>query len=152
MSKFKKQITFDLDTKALKIYYPNKSWNNAYDIIKKHMTKNDFLWLQGSVYVSIHPMSSKEVTHILDKLIEDNKWLNLCMRDCRETNIGKEHSKNYLFDKTIKIPAREELAAKSEQTKSSLNDWKSQINKLKNSQKTSSEKSAMKDLHIKKER
>lgn len=89
MSKFKKQITFDLDTKALKIYYPNKSWNNAYDIIKKHMTKNDFLWLQGSVYVSIHPMSSKEVTHILYKLIEDNKWLNLSMRDCRETNIEK---------------------------------------------------------------
>ena len=152
MSKLKKQITFDLDTKALKIYYPNKSWNNAYDIIKKHMTRNDFLWLQGSVYVSIHPMSSKEVTHILDKLIEDNKWLNLCMRDCRETNIGKEHSKNYLFDKTIKIPTREELEAKSTQTKSSLNDWKSQINKLKNSQKPSSEKSAIKDLHIKKER
>lgn len=28
------------------------------------------------------------------------------MRDCREANIGKEHSKNYIFDKNADIPVR----------------------------------------------
>ncbi|MDE7311662.1 MAG: hypothetical protein K2N87_08630 [Eubacterium sp.] len=81
----RKQITFDLDTKALQKYYPGESWNNAYEVIKKHMLKNNFVWLQGSVYVSREP---------------------LCMRDCRETNIGKEHSKNHVFDKAAEMKPR----------------------------------------------
>ena len=63
------------------------------------MLKNGFKWLQGSVYVSSKPMSSAETTRILGNLVKKNPWLNLCMRDCREANIGKEHSKNYIFDK-----------------------------------------------------
>lgn len=35
--------------------------------------------------------------------------LNLCMRDCRETNIEKEHVKSHVFDKNADIPTREEL-------------------------------------------
>lgn len=29
------------------------------------------------------------------------------MRDCREANISKEHSKNYIFDKNADIPVKE---------------------------------------------
>ena len=107
MAETRKQIAFDLDTKALEIYYPSESWNNAYEVIKRHMLKNNFSWLQGSVYVSKKSMTSTEVTNILDELVVKNPWLNLCMRDCRESNIGKEHSKNYIFDKAADIPARE---------------------------------------------
>lgn len=106
MTETRKQIAFDLDTKALEIYYPNESWNNAYEIIKRHMLKNNFSWVQGSVYVSKKSMTSTEVTNILDELVVKNPWLNLCMRDCRESNIGKEHSKNYIFDKSADVPAR----------------------------------------------
>lgn len=95
----RKQITFDLDTKALEKYYPGDSWNNAYEIIKRHMIKHDFVWLQGSVYVSKNPLASRKVTIILDELVENHSWFHLCMRDCRETNIGKEHSKNHVFNK-----------------------------------------------------
>ena len=52
-------------------------------------------------------MASSVVTDILDDLIDENEWINKCMRDCRETNIGKEHNKNYLFDKKINIPTRD---------------------------------------------
>lgn len=107
MAGTRKQIAFDLDTKALEIYYPSESWNNAYEVIKRHMLKNNFSWLQGSVYVSKKPMTSTEVTNILDELVINNPWLNLCMRDCREANIGKEHSKNYIFDKNANVLARE---------------------------------------------
>lgn len=44
MGTTRKQITFDLDTNALKIYYPSENWNNAYEIIRKHMTSNGFKW------------------------------------------------------------------------------------------------------------
>lgn len=107
MAATRKQLAFDLDTKALKTCYPGESWNNAYEIIKRHMLKNNFSWLQGSVYVSVKSMTSAEITNILDELLVQNPWLNLCMRDCREANIGREHSKNYLFDKNADIPARQ---------------------------------------------
>lgn len=97
----RKQVAFDLDTDALKIYYPTESWNNAYDVIRRHMENNGFNWLQGSVYVSQKPITSVEVTYILDELVTKNLWLNACMRDCRETNIGREHNKNHIFDKKL---------------------------------------------------
>lgn len=106
MAGFRKQIAFDLDTKALREYYPGENWRNSYEIIKRHMTRSGFLWLQGSVYVSKNMMSTGKVTRILRKLVKVNPWLNLCMRDCRETNIGKEHSKNHIFDKAAKMKPR----------------------------------------------
>lgn len=61
-----------------------------------------FLWLKGSRYI-IKTNDIKIETHILDELIIKKNWLNLYMRDYRQTNIGKEYNKNYLFDKTTKI-------------------------------------------------
>lgn len=103
MGNTRKQIVFDLDTNALKIYYPSDSWNNAYAIIRKHMQAHGFQWLQGSVYVSAKPMKPYHVTRTLAELVENNPWLNVCMRDCRATNIGNEYSQNYLFDKNADI-------------------------------------------------
>lgn len=102
----RKQISFDLDTNALKLYYPSSSYNNAYEVIKRHMLKNGFYWLQGSVYISKKPILSSEVTAILDELSVKNSWLNKCMGDCRETNIGKEHNKNYVFSNKW-VPTKE---------------------------------------------
>jgi virulence-associated protein VapD len=111
MAYSRKQITFDLDTKALEKYYPSDSWRNAYEVIRNHMEKNDFGWIQGSAYVSNNPMSSRRVTNILRVLVQNNPWLNKCMRDCKETNIGKEFDKNVLFDKSANVPTRAELQA-----------------------------------------
>lgn len=33
------------------------------------------------------------------------------MRDCRQANIGRQHSLNYIFSKNAKVPTREELNA-----------------------------------------
>ena len=96
MENVRKQITFDLDTKALEKYYPTENWHNAYEIIKRHMLKNNFEWIQGSVYISKISLTTAEITDLLVDLVITNPWLNLCMRDCRETNIGKEHSKNQI--------------------------------------------------------
>lgn len=130
MGNTRKQIAFDLNTNALKIYYPTESWNNAYEVIRKHMTENGFRWLQGSVYVSEKPIKPYRVIRILDDLIKKNPWLNVCMRDCRETNIGKEHDINNLFDKNMKVPTREEI---QERKQGNMADYLSEIKKMKES-------------------
>lgn len=104
-----KQITFDLDTKQLEKYYPKKAWNKAYDKISDYMKKCDFRWVQGTVYVSEKPISSREITYILQDLVHKYPRLNLCMRDCRSANIYREYDKNYLFDKEMVLPKREEM-------------------------------------------
>ncbi len=111
MAKTRKQITFDLDTNAMRQYYPSDSWNNGYEVIKRHMKQNGFVWLQGSVYASEKPMSHVLVQKIINELIKNNPWLNKCMRDCRETNIGKEHDLNYMFNKDTKVLMREDANA-----------------------------------------
>ena len=37
--------------------------------------------------------------------------MNKSMRDCRQANIGRQHSLNYIFSKNAKVPTREELNA-----------------------------------------
>jgi len=107
MAASRKQVAFDMDTKALKEYYPKDNWAYSYEIMKRHMTKNGFKWVQGSVYVSIKPIHGDTVSKIIAALIKKHPWLNVCMRDCRQTNIGREHSQNYLFDKDADIPKRD---------------------------------------------
>lgn len=100
----RKQIAFDLLTESLKAYYPRLHWESAYDDIRKHMEVNGFIWQQGSVYVSEKPMSAAQVIKIIEALIEKCPWINYCMRDCRMTNIGKEHSLNKFFESASVIP------------------------------------------------
>ena len=65
------------------------------------MNKNNFEWQQGSVYVSKEKLSSVDITLLLESMIRNNIWLNECMRDCRETNIGQTHDRNLLFNYDI---------------------------------------------------
>lgn len=123
----RKQIAFDLDTKMLEKYYPTENWRKAYEDIKDHMKDNGFQWQQGSVYVSVKSMTTSEVSDILMDLVEQNPWLNKCMRDCRETNIGRSHSKNKIFDKDADIPERDSSKAKESNDKTSKFNIKEMI-------------------------
>jgi virulence-associated protein VapD len=53
----KKGIHFDLDTDALKQYYPNGDWHNAYHEVRRYFAKNGFDHIQGSGYHSVNPIS-----------------------------------------------------------------------------------------------
>lgn len=105
----RKQIAFDLDTRALSLYYPTEHWREAYRIIKKYMLANGFRWLQGSVYESVKPMNYFHVTRALKYLIHSYPWINLCMRDCRVSHIGRQYNLNSLFDKHANIHSRKEV-------------------------------------------
>lgn len=112
MGRNRKQIAFDLDTKMLERYYPKECWTHAYDDIKRHMIENGFERKQGSVYVSTHPLTAFDIDAVLKELVENHVWLNKCMRDCKETNVGKEYDKNQLFDKSIEIEPRDKILKK----------------------------------------
>lgn len=109
MGNQRKQITFDLDTEAMKKYYPKAGWRNGYADIKKQMLDYSFEWMQGSAYVSTRGLNNMETLAIIKKLTDENKWLNKCMRDCRVTNVGKSHDMNHLFDKNTKVLTRLEI-------------------------------------------
>ncbi len=106
MAGFRKQIAFSLDSKALQKYYPGENWCNCYEIIKRYMMKSGFIWLQGSVNIFQNTMSAGKIIWILRKPVKANTWPGFSMRDCRETSIGKEHSKTHVFDKEAKIRPR----------------------------------------------
>ena len=102
----RKQIAFDLDTKALEKYYPTQHWRNAYEDIKQHMKNYGFYWQQGSVYISKMQMKDSFAKATVTDLATANPWLNICMRDCTVANIEREYDLNSLFDKTAPVPAR----------------------------------------------
>ncbi|MCL4671606.1 MAG: hypothetical protein KJZ64_01430 [Sphingomonadaceae bacterium] len=43
-------IVFDLDTATLEQTYPNQSWRNAYQDIRRVLEDRGFEWQQGSTY------------------------------------------------------------------------------------------------------
>lgn len=98
-----KVIGFDLDTIALRTYYPYANWRKAYEDIKSYMIKKNFIWQQGSIYISQNPINNREAKLIVKDLICKNPWLNLCMRDCILADITKKHNLNYLFDKSFDL-------------------------------------------------
>lgn len=53
------------------------------------------------------------------------------MRDCRETNIGREHDKKHIFDKDAEVLTREELnKQRKQEQQGSLSDYRAEIEKL----------------------
>ena len=43
-------VSFDIDTNCLNKHYPQETYQNAYNDIRKFMENNGFEWQQGSVY------------------------------------------------------------------------------------------------------
>jgi len=103
MATTRKQIAFDLDTKALQTHYPTFNWRDAYERIKRHMKNYDFQWQQGSVYTSIKPMKATDAQYAIKDLVIKYPWLHLCMRDCTVTNIGRAFNLNHFFNKSSSL-------------------------------------------------
>lgn len=100
----RKQYNFDLDTKALKEFYPGKNWRNAYNEIKRHFIKNGFSWSEGSILVSKEPITFAEANNIIASLVEKYPYLNKCMKDNKLTEVSeKYHDVNYFFDKNTDL-------------------------------------------------
>ncbi|MDO4545000.1 MAG: VapD family protein [Bacillota bacterium] len=95
----KKQITFDLNQKALKKNYPTpntvvneKYYKKAYADIQRFMRKNGFLHRQYSVYMSKTRMTNVDIILLMQDLNDAMPWFFKCVTEIDATNIGMQHS------------------------------------------------------------
>ncbi|MBR6469001.1 MAG: hypothetical protein IKS84_01370 [Lachnospiraceae bacterium] len=86
----RKEISFDLNTKALEQFY--NSISTAYDDIRRELENHGFEHRQGSVYNSKLPMTDMQIAVIIDDLCKKLPWLSECSEQIDVTNIGQTHS------------------------------------------------------------
>lgn len=102
----RKQITFDLQQKALRQYYPKPKrslnpqfYKKAYQDISVFMRANGFEHRQYSVYTSNARLDTYDIVELMEKLAEAMPWLGKCAKEVDVTDIGDvQHSiKDLLF-------------------------------------------------------
>jgi len=84
----RKSLNFDLDTNKLKEYYPDKTYTNAYEDIRKFLSENGFEHRQGSGYISQKEMTINKVTEIIEELTDKFSWLKHCFKTFDSYDIG----------------------------------------------------------------
>ena len=67
--RYRKQLTFDIDTKTLEIYYPKANWRHGYDDIRGYLKREGFEWCEGTVYVSSFSILTVLSAPIIRKVI-----------------------------------------------------------------------------------
>jgi virulence-associated protein VapD len=92
-------IHFDMDTKALKKYYPADNWRKAYDDVRRYFEKNGFIHEQGSGYHSEKPMLQPKALRVVKSMIKAHPWLNKCVRICTIADVPATFDISYMFDK-----------------------------------------------------
>lgn len=95
----RKQITFDLNQKALSQYYPRPEFSinplhykKAYRDISRFMAKNGFEHRQFSVYTSREELTEAKVVTLTRKMAKEIPWLVHCVNQIDVTDVGAQHS------------------------------------------------------------
>ncbi|WP_455089285.1 hypothetical protein [Peptoanaerobacter stomatis] len=71
-------VSIDLDTKKLKIYYGEKSYNKAYYVLKKYMTGKSFEHIKDTNYVNAN-INVLDTYKILSEFAKNNEWFPLSL-------------------------------------------------------------------------
>lgn len=87
--KYYKAINFDLDTNALKEYYPR--YQQAYSDLLKFFRTHDFSHRQGSGYVSNQKLSSADIIDLISLMLEKFNWAQTCIKKIDVTNVGAQY-------------------------------------------------------------
>ena len=69
----RKGINFDLNTQALKEYYPKGDWHNAYADVRDFFEANGFEHIQGSGYHSVEAMSEAKAMAVIYQMNQLSK-------------------------------------------------------------------------------
>lgn len=84
----KKGVFFDLDTKKMKYFMDNLS--DGYKSLEKSFDKLGFQHRQGSGYFSKEPMDITTMISSIEKVVEANPWLTVCVKKFDYVNVGKQ--------------------------------------------------------------
>lgn len=91
-----RQISFDLDTILLRKLF-NDNYTYVYEKIKVFMKNNGFKHIEGSVYVSVEPITSPEIEFILNDLKSKMPYLDKCIKEIHIASVIGKHSHSDLF-------------------------------------------------------
>lgn len=95
-------LSFDLNIDNLKMYYPNKNINQAWDDIKRFMTKNGFEHNQYSAYISKDRITQYKIRSIMKSMYQKLPWFPLC---ANKVMLSELNSQEKLLTSIIKIKA-----------------------------------------------
>lgn len=128
VAEHRKQITFDLNQKALAEHYPKPKDNlnpqfykRAYTDIRQFMERFGFEHRQYSVYTSVDNLTDTKVAAIMQRIAKEMPWLSECVNQIDVTNIGKQYS---LLDtlREATVSYREELEHEQQHSRSAERD------------------------------
>lgn len=94
----KKQLSFDLDTNILKQIFGDNSYTIAYKDVRNFMKNNNFVHIEGSVYVSELSMTNVDVLLLLGKMKKELPYITKCVKEMHQTDVGEIHSLNEQFE------------------------------------------------------
>lgn len=84
-------IVFDLDTKTLEKVYPNDSWRNAYQDVRKVLQTKGFDWQQGSTYFGNETVDAVTCVLAVQALKKEFTWFAAAVRDIRMLRIEENN-------------------------------------------------------------
>lgn len=84
-------IAFDLEMEALKLHYPNSSYTNAYEDIRKVLETHGFSRQQGSVYFGNDTVTPVTCVLAVQDVQKVHPWFAKAVRDIRMLRI-EEHN------------------------------------------------------------
>lgn len=88
MAKIRKRcraINFDYDSHELRLIFGNDT--TAYKLTKRFMEENCFKHRQYSGYISINPLSNKDVYELVEKMYQEMPWLVTCAKKIDITTV-----------------------------------------------------------------
>ena len=94
-------IAFDLDNAILNKTYPNESFNNAYNDIKRVLSKFGFERQQGSVYFGNSDTDAVKAVMATQTLAKTYDWFAPSVRDIRMLRIEDNNDLKPAIDMII---------------------------------------------------
>ena len=85
-------VSFDIDTNCLNKHYPQETYHNAYNDIRKFMENNGFEWQQGSVYFGhIDKITAVTCVTVAQEMAKNFAWFKTCIKDIRMLRIEENN-------------------------------------------------------------
>ncbi len=93
----RKQVSFDIDTNVAKKIFGEQSYTKIYADIRGFMGKKGWKHIEGSVYMSNHPMTNGDILYMIDEIKEKYPYLEKCVREIHQADVSNVHSLNQYF-------------------------------------------------------
>ncbi len=84
-------IIVDLDPVNLEQIYPNDSWRNAYQEVRKELAARGFDWQQGSTYFGNDTVDAVTCVLAVQALNKKFNWFASAVRDIRMLRIEENN-------------------------------------------------------------